>query len=911
MNEEKSEQIRSVLEKVFKHSDFRTNLQREAIEAVVIGKFDAFISMPTGAGKSLCYQLPAVLAGGISLVVSPLIALMQDQLTSLQELNIPAETVNSKMTVEERKRVFSDLNSDNPKTRLLYITPELAAQQYFQALVTNLQKRKILKYFIVDEAHCVSQWGHDFRPDYLKLGFLREKMADVVCVALTATATPQVVDDIKTSLKLTRPVLTFKSSSFRNNLFYEIVLKESLRDPVDDLKKFAEKCLGGLADDGNWNQYGCGIIYCRTREACTELAGRLSNKGIPCKPYHAGLKASDRSATQTDWMEGRVPVIAATISFGMGVDKANVRFVAHWTVPKSMAGYYQESGRAGRDRQSSFCRMYYSQQERNTVAFLLKKEANRPNKNPAVAKARAKASQDALDALVKFCEEPKCRHWAIACYFGDEKPNCNKSCDVCAFPKRVSQLVDDLQKGVFVKNGRYGGGGFMMVSDDPDPELYGGGRKGQKRELEQYDNSDEEGPDYEAREKLARERLIRAQFKKRKAGRAPAPREEQFVPPSFTCPLIEASSQKIPKLTVKAREHCLQMIDEALSKNVKEVFKEYPNKLLALLDDVRPRALELEHQALTTCKLANSYKATIMKTVGEIRKLSTLSELHPALVPKPSSGTLEDMEDRVPSPVTCEKASSFVTAGQLLEEKTACSKKETKSMFVKASQLVNNTTTKVEANCLKGHKIDSLKSESFKTDTLKSKSFKTDTLTSESFKTHSFKPGDSKGEPKVSRTVHSMEKKMEKGRNNKPSTSKSCVRFNSNQPKIKYFFENEAEKGDKSEEVKPVKLNSVQETHIGDKSAKGSSSHSRSGNEDKKRKSDVRPSSYSAGSKGASSKQAKQPTAVAKFFEKPKASSEEAPNVTAQPAGNGLRSAADLIVKYLNPYYKQGRFASK
>lgn len=219
---------------------------------LISGKFDTFICMPTGAGKSLCYQLPAVLAGGISLVVSPLIALMQDQLTSLQELNIPAATVNSKMTVDERKRVFSDLNSDNPKTRLLYITPELAAQQYFKDLVTNLHKRKILKYFIVDEAHCVSQWGHDFRPDYLKLGLLREKMAGVICVALTATATPHVVDDIKISLKLTRPVLTFKSSSFRNNLFYEIVVKESLRDPVDDLKKFAEKSLGGLAEDGNW-----------------------------------------------------------------------------------------------------------------------------------------------------------------------------------------------------------------------------------------------------------------------------------------------------------------------------------------------------------------------------------------------------------------------------------------------------------------------------------------------------------------------------------------------------------------------------------------------------------------------------------------------------------------------------------
>ena len=199
--------------------------------------------MPTGAGKSLCYQLPAVLAPGFAVVVSPLIALMHDQLEQLEAINVPSETINSKMTVVERKRVLDDLNSASPKTKMLYVTPEQVATDFFQALATKLHERKLISYFVVDEAHCVSQWGHDFRPDYLKLGKLRKRLVGVPCIALTATATSNVVDDVVKQLKLKEPVTKFCSSCFRSNLFYDVLLKDMLPDSYADLIDFAKKAL--------------------------------------------------------------------------------------------------------------------------------------------------------------------------------------------------------------------------------------------------------------------------------------------------------------------------------------------------------------------------------------------------------------------------------------------------------------------------------------------------------------------------------------------------------------------------------------------------------------------------------------------------------------------------------------------
>ena len=211
--------------------------------------------MPTGAGKSLCYQLPAVLSNGVSLVISPLIALIHDQLEHLKNYNIGANTLNSKMIAKERKEVTDDLSSSKPKITLLYITPEQAATSSFQTILDGLHKRRLLKYFIIDEAHCVSHWGHDFRPDYLKLGHLRRKYINVPCVALTATATPQVTEDIIKMLKLRQPLAKFKTSVYRKNLFYDVKFKELLDDPYEDLKVFALNSLdvtGRHTEDINW-----------------------------------------------------------------------------------------------------------------------------------------------------------------------------------------------------------------------------------------------------------------------------------------------------------------------------------------------------------------------------------------------------------------------------------------------------------------------------------------------------------------------------------------------------------------------------------------------------------------------------------------------------------------------------------
>ncbi|XP_061567984.1 ATP-dependent DNA helicase Q5 [Cololabis saira] len=597
--------LQDALKTHFGFSNFRSKVQEDVVRAVIRGDRDVFVCMPTGAGKSLCYQLPAVLGQGITLVISPLIALIQDQVDHLRELNIPACSINSKLPVAERRLILADLGSSSPKLKLLYITPEMVASASFQPCLTDLCSRRLLSYLAVDEAHCVSQWGHDFRPDYLKLGELRARLQGVPCLALTATAPKNVQDDIVQTLRMSAP-LSFVTPVFRKNLYYDVIFRELLPNAYVHLHAFIKTSLAlESASDGQ----GCGIVYCRTREGCEVVAHQLTKLGILSKPYHAGLKAGDRTEVQNEWMQGKVLVIVATISFGMGVDKANVRFVAHWNLAKSLASYYQESGRAGRDGLPSSCRTYYSPKDKEQLNFLIRQEVGRKQAKRGSAKESDKTAITDLEAMVSFCEQEKCRHATISKFFGNQMPNCAGACDFCRHPKivraqleRAATLSTRTEAASKEPKGPFG---FQAG-------LYEGGRKGYG--FERFDSGDEDngGDDEGKNRKKHFTELYKRQMHMRKGSDGP---REDFVPPDADCLLRDASSQKIPRLTVKTREHCLYRLQEAVQCQQGEQD--------AFDCDGLTSAIDIEHEIFRNSKSSNLYKASVLKKVSELKKASS------------------------------------------------------------------------------------------------------------------------------------------------------------------------------------------------------------------------------------------------------------------------------------------------
>ncbi len=392
-------QAKSVLKGTFGYDDFRP-LQEEVI-GKVLKKKDTLVIMPTGGGKSLCYQIPALIFDGLTVVISPLISLMKDQVEQLHEFDIPAVFLNSSLTPGEYDRNVSIIQ--NREANLLYLAPETLLMPRTRNLLADVQ----VDCFTIDEAHCISEWGHDFRPEYRQLADVRKDFPDAVCLALTATATPRVREDIRQILEMSDSE-TFVASFDRQNLFLKIVDKA---DPVEQILDFLYT-----------RKKQSGIIYCFSRRQVDELYMDLKDEGYSARPYHAGLSETVRSRNQEAFIRDDADIIVATIAFGMGINKPDVRFVIHHDMPQNIESYYQQIGRAGRDGLRADCLLLFSHSDTQKINYFINQKDEKEKK----------VAREHLDSLLKYLETTECRRVPLMAYFGEtySKDDCGM-CDNC------------------------------------------------------------------------------------------------------------------------------------------------------------------------------------------------------------------------------------------------------------------------------------------------------------------------------------------------------------------------------------------------------------------------------------------------------------------------------------------------
>lgn len=411
--------LKKSLKEFFGFDSFK-GMQEEVISTIMQGN-DCFVIMPTGAGKSLCYQLPALISPGTAIIISPLIALMKNQVDAIRgfgESESIAHFLNSSLTKTQSEKVKADVSSG--KTKMLYVAPETLKKDETIEFLRSVT----VSFVAVDEAHCISEWGHDFRPEYRRIKQIVKEIDDVPMVALTATATPKVQLDIQKSLNM-QDAEVFKSSFNRDNLYYEVLPKGSKAQTMKDLISFVNKRKGKS-----------GIIYCLSRKKTEDVAEILRANGVNALAYHAGLDAKTRAGNQDKFLMEDADVICATIAFGMGIDKPDVRFVIHYDVPKSLEGYYQETGRAGRDGLDGDCMLFYNPKDTEKLEKFLKDK-------PV---AEREIGTQLISEMAFFAESSQCRRKSLLHYFGETFPadDCGKMCDNCRYPREALNATEEL-----------------------------------------------------------------------------------------------------------------------------------------------------------------------------------------------------------------------------------------------------------------------------------------------------------------------------------------------------------------------------------------------------------------------------------------------------------------------------------